>query len=292
MYREIQSKSALNKLKRKVPYGWDLNVYRGCEHACSYCYARYSHTFLGSEDFGGDIYIKTNVVDVLSRELSSSGWKNEVINIGGVTDTYQPAEEHYQFMPQILRLMIEHKNPIIISTKSSLILRDLELIAELAQSTYVNVGVTITTVSDELRAKIEPGSHSVSERFEILDKFRETGASTGLHVMPILPFLSDDRENFEGLFRRAKMSDVDYALCGTLYLRGNTRQHFFSFLEKEFPELHAAYRELYVKGGAGDDYKTNLYKVINAVRKKYSLSGNYTKPMKDKLGPVKKNVSA
>jgi DNA repair photolyase len=283
MYREIQAKSALNKLKRKVPYGWDLNVYRGCEHACRYCYARYSHKYLGSEDFDGDIYAKTNVVDVLSRELSSSGWKNEVINIGGVTDSYQPAEKHYQIMPQVLKLMIEYRNPIIISTKSSLILRDFELIAELARKTYVNVAVTLTTVSEELKTKIEPGSSSVDERFRVLEKFRHSEASTGLHVMPILPFISDDRSNFEELFCRAKKKDVDYALCGTLYLRGNTRQHFFSFVEREFPRLLTAYQRLYTRGGAGTQYKTNLYKVVNAERKKFALSGSYTKPMKDKL---------
>ena len=114
MYREIQAKSALKMLRRKVPYRWDLNIYRGCEHACHYCYARYSHKYLGSEDFDGDIYVKSNIVDVLSRELKSSAWKKEVINIGGVTDSYQPAEQNYKIMPQILGLMIEHKNPIII----------------------------------------------------------------------------------------------------------------------------------------------------------------------------------
>jgi DNA repair photolyase len=186
-------------------------------------------------------------------------------------------------MPQVLMLMIEHRNPIIISTKSSLILRDFELIAELSRMTYVNVAVTITTVNEELRTRIEPGSSSVDERFGVLEKFRETEASTGLHVMPILPFISDDRSNFEELFCRAKKTDVDYALCGTLYLRGSTRQHFISFLERDFPGLLAAFRKLYARGGAGTQYKTDLYKVVNAVRKKFAISGSYTKPMKDKL---------
>ena len=188
-------------------------------------------------------------------------------------------------MPHILRLMIKHKNPVIISTKSSLILRDFELIDELSRLTYVNVAVTITTVNEEIKARIEPGSSSVKKRFQILDEFRETAASTGLHVMPILPYISDDRRGFEDLFHRSKISGVDYALCGTLYLRGPTREHFFSFLEKEFPERVAAYRELYVKGGADPHYKTKLYRVVNSVRNKFGLDGNYTRSMKEKLSP-------
>ncbi|MFC2164385.1 radical SAM protein [Acidobacteriota bacterium] len=283
IYSEIYARSALNKLKRKIPYRWDLNIYRGCEHACHYCYARYSHKYLGSGDFDENIYVKTNIVDVLSRELKSSTWRNEVINIGGVTDSYQPAEQHYQIMPQILRLMIEHKNPVIISTKSSLILRDFELIDELSRMTYVNVAVTITTVNEELRARIEPGSSSVRERFQILGKFRDSEASRGLHVMPILPFITDDLKGFEELFCRAQKSDVDYALCGTLYLLGRTREHFFSFMEREFPELVNAYRKLYTKGGTGSHYKTKLYRVVNTARNKFGLDGNYTRPMKEKM---------
>ena len=124
VYKEITCASACNKLKRKIPYGWDLNIYRGCEHECRYCYAMYSNEYLGSGDYFEEIYVKTNIAEQLEKELSSPNWKREVVNIGGVTDSYQPAESIYKQMPDILKLMIRYKTPCIISTKSDLILRD------------------------------------------------------------------------------------------------------------------------------------------------------------------------
>ena len=123
VYKEIVCKVALNKLKRKIPFAWDLNIYRGCEHRCQYCYAIYSHDYLGSEQYFDTIYVKTNIVEQLEKQLGSPDWKQEVVNIGGVTDSYQPAEEKYKLMPHILRLMIKYSTPCIISTKSDLILR-------------------------------------------------------------------------------------------------------------------------------------------------------------------------
>jgi len=102
-YIEISCETAMNKLKRRMPYSWDLNIYRGCEHGCRYCYAIRSHEYLGSEDYFGDIFVKTNIVEQLEKQLSSPKWKREVVNIGGVTDSYQAAEEHYRLMPDILK---------------------------------------------------------------------------------------------------------------------------------------------------------------------------------------------
>jgi len=117
----------MNKLKRKLPYEWDLNIYKGCEHGCKYCYAMYTHNHLNGM-FDQDIYIKTNVVDVLEKELRKPSWDRSIINIGGVTDSYQPCERDQQIMPEILKLLIKYKTPCIISTKSDLVLRDYDLI--------------------------------------------------------------------------------------------------------------------------------------------------------------------
>ena len=227
VYREITCASACNKLKRKIPYGWDLNIYRGCEHECRYCYAMYSNQYLGSGDYFEDIYVKTNIVQELEKELSAPGWKREVINIGGVTDSYQPAESIYQLMPDILKLMIRYRTPCIISTKSDLILRDYDLIAELAEITYVNVAATITCMDEGIRKKIEPNGAESRKRFQMLKEFSKTNASTGLHFMPIIPYLTDSRENVDELYQMAKESQVGYVLPGTLYLRGKTRNVFF-----------------------------------------------------------------
>lgn len=290
IYKEISCEIALNHLKRRIPYSWDLNIYRGCEHSCKYCYAIYSHDYIGSDDYFGDIYVKTNIIEQLEKQLSNHNWKREIVNIGGVTDSYQPAEEHYNLMPEILRLLIKYKTPAIISTKSDLILRDYDLIDELSRITYINIAATITTTDEKLRKLIEPGGVESSRRFKMLREFRKTNASVGLHVMPIIPYLTDGFKNIDLLFNMAKDSDVHYVLPGTLYLRGKTRTVFFDFIKKEFPSLLNNLLEIYKTGGADKEYKNNLYKTVNELREKYSLSSSYSKSMKEKLKQDNKKV--
>lgn len=282
-YKEMTCSIALNKLKRKIPFAWDLNIYRGCEHGCKYCYAMYSHQYLDSEQYFDDIYVKTNIVEQLEKQLSSPSWKREVVNIGGVTDSYQPIEAQYKLMPDILRLMIKYKTPCIISTKSDLILRDYDLIAELANITYINVAATITCMNEDIRKKIEPNGVESLKRFAMLKEFGKTNASTGLHFMPIIPYLTDDRNNVCDLYAHAKDCQVDYVLPGTLYLRGKTRVVFFEFIRQEFPNLYEPLQTLYKTGGASKEYKDKLYMMVNELKAKYKLSGNYSKPMKEKL---------
>jgi DNA repair photolyase len=186
-------------------------------------------------------------------------------------------------MPDILNIMIRHKNPVIISTKSDLIIRDYDLIDRLSRLNYVNVAATITTLDLDVKKKLEPGSSPSRYCFEMLRRFRQTNASTGIHVMPILPFLTDGEDNLDKIFALAAECRVDYVLTGTLYLRGPTREHFFRFLEDEFPSLLGKYKRLYRTGGADKEYKTGLYSKVNRLRNKYGLSGSYSKPIKEKF---------
>lgn len=282
-YRQITCSVACNKLKRRVPFSWDLNIYRGCEHGCKYCYAIYSHQYLNSEQYFDDIYVKTNIVEQLERQLSSPSWAREVVNIGGVTDSYQPIEKHYKLMPEILRLMIKYKTPCIISTKSDLILRDYDLISELSSITYVNVAATVTCMDESIRKKIEPNGAPSLKRFAVLKEFSKTNASTGLHFMPIIPLLTDGVENIDRLYSLACDCHVDYVLPGVLYLRGKTRTVFFDFIKQELPCLYEPLQTLYKSGGAGKDYKDRLYSIVNRVKEKYGLSSSYTKPMAEKM---------
>lgn len=285
-YKEITCSAALNKLKRRVPYSWDLNIYRGCEHGCKYCYAIYSHQYLGSDDYFSDIYVKNNIVEQLERQLSSTSWKREVVNIGGVTDSYQPIEKQYKLMPEILRLMIKYKTPCIISTKSDLILRDYELIAELSSITYVNVAATVTCMDENIRKRIEPNSAPSLKRFAMLKEFSKTNASTGLHFMPIIPFLTDEYENIDSLYSNAADSHVDYVLPGVLYLRGKTREVFFDFIKREFMHIYEPLQQLYKTGSAGKEYKDKLYLTVNELKEKHGLSSSYSRPMKEKMKQI------
>ena len=282
-YKEITCASACNNVRGRFPYNWDLNIYRGCEHGCKYCFAMYSHQYLGSEQYFNDIFIKTNVVERLEKQLSSPSWKGEIINIGGVTDSYQPIEAQYKLMPEILRLMIKYKNPCIISTKSDLILRDYELIAELSSLTYVNVAATITCMDESKRRKIEPNGAPSQRRFAMLKEFSKTDASIGLHLMPIVPFLTDTRENINSLLSHAKENGVQYFIPGILNLRGRTRWAFFNFIREEYPALCKPFQDLYKTGGVDKAYKYELYSLINKLKAKHALSTNYNSIIKEKL---------
>jgi DNA repair photolyase len=275
--------SALNKLKRKIPYGWDLNIYRGCSHGCKYCYAISSHDFLGEQDFS-KVFVKTNIAEKLDEELSNPKWKREIINIGGVTDSYQIAEKEMNIMPEVLKILIKHKTPAIISTKSNLILRDFDLIAELSKLTYVNIASTITTMDENDRKKIEPFGSTSMERFEMLKEFRKTNASVGLHTMPIIPYITDSYSNIENLCFEAKRSNVHYMLPGVLYLRGTTRKVFFEFIIDQFSNKYENIKELYKTGAADKNYKNKLYnEIVNPLRKKYGISNSYIKPLNEKI---------
>jgi DNA repair photolyase len=307
MFEEIRVTKALNKIRATsrltLPYSWDLNIYRGCEHGCHYCYAMYSHRYLEQENrssfsttevsgerdsaFFQRILVKTNIAESLEKQLGARNWKKEVINIGGVCDSYQHVEAKYELMRKVVALMIKYRNPVTISTKSDLILRDFDLLKELAELTYVNIAVTVTTMDENLSALLEPLASPPEKRFSVLRAFKDTAAHTGIHIMPILPFLTDSTQNLEQILSLASECKVDYALPCVLYLRGETRKHFFDFLELNFPKLVDPYRKLYAKGGADKAYKAELYGVLNSLMEKYHLSGDYMKPMQAKLSQPK-----
>ncbi len=271
----IRCNTACTFVKGRFPYHWDLNVYRGCTHDCKYCYARYSHRYLQEKgDFSDVIFVKTNIAEALEQQLRHPKWDKGVINLGGVTDSYQGAEAVEQQMPAILRLMIRYNNPIIVSTKSDLILRDFDLIDELSRKTYVNIASTITTADEALQRKLEPGAVSPKRRFMMLKEFRKTKASTGVHMMPLMPYLTDGEGNLNAVFSQAKEARVDYLLPGLLYLRGETKQVFYQFLQKEYPNLLDEYRKLYQNGGL-KEYRKPLYEKLGIIREKYQVFADY-----------------
>lgn len=278
---EITCSTACNKLKHARPYPYDLNIYRGCQHGCRYCYALYSHEHIvgvPGGNFYKNIYIKTNIVEQLERQFASPAWTGDVVNIGSVCDSYQPIEEQYKIMPEILKVFIKYKNPCIISTKSKLILRDFDLIDELSRLAHVNIACTITTVDEEVRRKLEPYGATSAKRFEVLKEIKKTKASRGVHIMPILPFITDSAENLEGIYAGAREAGVNYVLPGLLNLKGPTKGEFFSFLNKEYPKLMERYAHFYSKDvprQERNEYRAKLYGRIRLFKDKYKLYSNY-----------------
>lgn len=270
----MECKSACSRVKGRFPYHWDLNVYRGCAHDCKYCFARYSHAYLEEKDFAGRVFVKTNIAEMLEKQLRSPRWDGAVINLGGVTDSYQPCEEREKHMPDILRLMIKYKNPVILSTKSDLILRDFDLLDELSRLAFVNIASTVTVMDEEIRRKLEPGAVSSRRRMEMLGAFRGTKVHTSIHMMPVIPYLTDGEENIEGVFSAAKEAGVEWVLTALLNLRGPTRTVFLDFMDQEYPAAYRKLLPLYLRGGL-EEYRAAVWGRIAQVRRKYGLYADY-----------------
>ncbi len=282
VYKKITCKTPMNNVVKSkyLPYNWDLNVYRGCEHHCQYCFAMYTHKYLDDKNFFNNVYVKENIVVELEKKLKSKSWIGEIINLGGVTDSYQPAEAEFKIMPEIWKLLIKYKTPVVISTKSDLILRDIEYVKELSKITYVSVTATIVTIDEELREKLEPGATPIKRRFLMLKKIKEeTNAHTGVHLMPIVPMLTDNKNNLENILAFASKCKIDYIIPGLLNLKGYTKTNFLNFIKQEFPNKYSKFKELYTNGYVEKEYRKEFYKHFTPLLRKYNLSTNYRKDM-------------
>jgi DNA repair photolyase len=279
-YTEITVKSALHYHESEMPCHWDVNIYRGCGHGCRYCFAQYSHDYLDAGDFFGNIFVKLNVAEVFERELRKKTWKKSRINLAGVTDSYQPAEEKYKIMPGILTSLIRHKNPVVITTKSSLILRDLELIKELASVTSVSIGSSITMMDENLRQLLEPCASPVMDRFRLLKACKDAGCHVNILLTPVLPFITDSLENMEEIYRIAKSIGINGISPWPLNLKGSTKNHFFVFLSAHFPELLPSYRQTYKGWHVDKTYDNELRKKVLYLRGKYEIPGISLPPEK------------
>ncbi|MBR3628767.1 MAG: radical SAM protein [Elusimicrobia bacterium] len=284
-YIEINSKTACNRINSNfLPFNWDLNIYRGCEHKCQYCFALYSHKYINSTEFFDEIYVKKNIVECFEKQISSRRWKQTTVNIGGVTDSYQPAEKEYKLMPEILKLCIKYKVPISLSTKSKLILRDFDLFAELATLVPVDIACTITTLNENVRKLIEPNGATSQERFNNLKEFSKTNVNTGIFIMPIIPELTDSYDNLNMLYKTAKENNVNYAVTTILNLRGETKISFLKFVKDKLPHLYNKITSHYKGNYVNSTYKKQLDKIL------YKISNKYPLMEKTKIYPDYKDI--
>lgn len=285
MYRVIETtcKTALYRHNSKwLPYNYDINVYRGCAHNCIYCYALYSHEYLGAGSFYNEVYAKTNIADVLKRELPR--FERDTVNLGGITDSYQPAERDLKLMPAVLSLLAQYSVPTIICTKSALILRDIELLKSLSNSGGLSIAFTVTTVNDDVASLIEPKASPVHARIEAIRSLRAAGLSCGVHIMPIIPYLTSGQNSLEEVFSAARDSGASYVLTGGLNLKTSTRRGFFEKLSQGFPSEYWLVNKLYSDRNAYREYKEQLNCTIKHLREKYNMP-DYAMP-KEKPSPV------
>lgn len=269
--KEISAKSVLHYHDRAFSTNWDINPYRGCAHKCIYCFAQYSHKYLDSNEFFDDILVKTNVAEALDTDFSKRNWQGCPVNLCGVTDPYQPIEKQYKLMPRIIETFIRHKNPMVITTKSTLLLRDLDLLAELNKVAYVNIQISASVIDERIRSKIEPNASPTIERLAMLKEITNRGIDTGVLMMPIIPFLTDNIENLDAIFRFAKNNGARNIIPAIIHLRGETKKCFYEHIQSLFPDLLQKITPLFKGAYVDKNYAEKFQRNIMQLRKKYNF---------------------
>src|SRR5215218_9949185 len=252
-FHEVRAKSALNHVpgESAMPFPWTINPYRGCSHSCVYCFARKTHEWLeldSGRDFDTQIVVKTNLVEVLRRELARPSWKREHVALGTNTDPYQRAEGRYRLMPGVIRALAGSGTPFSILTKGTLARRDVPLLAAAAQDVPIGLGVSMAIWDDDLHAALEPGVPSPRARLELVRRFTDAGLPCGVFLAPVLPGLTDDEESLDAALAAVAASGASGVTLIPLHLRPGAREWFMGWLAREQPELVPRYRELYRRG--------------------------------------------
>lgn len=282
-FHEVLSRSALNRVPgaSRMPFSWTINPYRGCSHACVYCFARGTHEYLdldAGHDFDSQIVVKTNVVEVLERELRRGSWRRETVALGTNTDPYQRAEGRYRLMPGIIRALAESGTPFSLLTKGTLVRRDIPVLIEAAKRVPVDVQMSIAMYDDELQHSIEPGTPSTQARLDTVRALTDAGFRVGVFLMPVMPHLTDSVEHIDHALRRITAAGADHAIYGALHLRAGVKPWFMQWLQREHPELMSSYRGLY-PGAAADApkaYRQWLAKRIRPLIRAHGLDARHS----------------
>lgn len=244
---ESPAKSVLNHVAG-MPFAWSINPYRGCYHRCVFCFARRTHTFLeedGVERWGTRIYVKTNAPAVLRTELAKRSWTHDTVAIGTVTDPYQPLEGRYRLTRGILQALRDYDTPASLITRSPLVIRDIDVLRDLARVSGASVSISIATLDERLAREIEPTVAPPQKRLIAVEKLAQAGIKVHVALAPILPQITDSDENIEAVVRAARNAGAHAVWHNTLHLHEVTRDAFFGYLRSNKPELLAQYASYY-----------------------------------------------
>jgi DNA repair photolyase len=275
-YFEIGARSILNRTKPGMPFQWTINPYRGCEFGCQYCYARYTHEYMGMEDgreFESKIYAKAAAPEILRRELRKVDRK-EAIAIGTATDPYQPAERRFERTRGILEVFAQEKGRrVSLTTKSDLVARDIDVLKEVARRNVLSVNVTITTLHGRLARLMEPRAPRPDLRLGAVRQLAAAGICTGVFPNPILPMITDSEDSLHSLASAARHAGAQYFGGGPLFLMPSAQKIFFPFLERRFPKLAPAYRAMYARSAyLRGGYREDLRQRVARVRQRHGLA--------------------
>jgi len=279
-YFALPCRSALNRESSgRMPFAWTINPYRGCEFGCKYCYARYTHEFMemwDGRDFERKIYAKEEAPELLRTELRQAKDKGLPIALGTATDPYQPAEKQFEITRKMLEVFVEFEGlEFSITTKSVLILRDLDLLVRVSARHRFSVHMTVTTTDERLARLLEPKAPPPARRLEAVKELSEARVRVGVNAMPILPGLNDSDKGLDVLAQAACHAGARFLYGNILFLTPSAMKQFMPFLQEEFPRLAKHYRKVYAHSAyLNGEYRDRMTKLLAELRTRYGLEGN------------------
>ena len=281
--REINCKTLLNPISiPDFPFRWSLNPYRGCRHACRYCYARPTHESWGMDsgrEFDQRVFVKVNAPEVLRQELRRPKWRGEPIAIGTASDPYEPAESEYRLTRRLLQVLREFENPASIFTKGELVRRDVDVLLELGQVADVRVTFSLGSMDDRVWNLTEPGTPSPLARLEAMQFLVENGVPAGVMMAPLLPGISDSSESIDEVVAAAADHGAQYLAANLLFLRPGSREWFMPLLKEAYPRLAPAYAALYRNSYAPREYSRKVLRVVDEARRNRGLPAKPASPI-------------
>jgi DNA repair photolyase len=274
-YQEIRCRSALNAVKG-MPFSWTLNPYRGCTHACHYCFARrYQTQFeLDADDaFSSLIFVKTNFVEVLRSELDHPRWTQELAALGTATDPYQPIEGRYKLTRGTLQALAAGRTPVGLVTKGPMVVRDIDVLQDVFKATTgSSVCISVPTVDDEAWRALEPGTAHPLQRLRAVRALVDAGIEAGVLMAPLVPGFSTSPSRIEATVKAVADHGARFVGANVLFLDGGTRDHFLGFLSREFPAMTDHYDRLYATKYAAKDYVERVKRTVGLLKAKYGLA--------------------
>lgn len=285
-FHEVLARSALNKVPTAsgVPFDWTINPYRGCSHACVYCFARQTHNYLDLDtgaDFDRQIVVKINIAEVLARELHRPSWSHQPVALGTNTDPYQRAEGRYRLMPGIIGALAESDTPFSILTKGTMARRDLPLLARVNERTPVSMAVSIALADEGVHAALEPGAPSPRARLDLVRAIRAAGLPCQVLVAPVLPLITDSDHDLDRILGEIAAAGATGATVFALHLRTGAREWFWRYLSSHHPELVTQYAELYRSGAyIVRSYTADLARRAAPLLQKHGLAGGASGTMR------------
>jgi len=269
-FHEVKARSALNHIPGgRYGFNWTINPYRGCTHACVFCFARSSHTYLdfdAGRDFEREIVVKVNAPELVRAELARPSWKRELVALGTNTDPYQWVESRYRMMPDILAALEEAETPVSVLTKSPLVMRDVEIFERMSKRELpVSVNLSVPTLDEKAWRATEPHTPSPGARLDAVAELRRRGIDSGILIAPLMPGINDAPEQVQPIVDRAREAGATFLGGVALHLRGDVRDVFFGWLEEKRPDLLPRYEQLY-KGGRGNMPASDRARLTKLVR--------------------------